>query len=72
MLSVTELGVSTAIVYHLYSALVSRDERQIERGRGDVSVQQQELFGIMLAGAVVGGGEPGAAELFLFHFYSSV
>ena len=29
MLSVTELGVSTAIVYHLYSALVSRDERQI-------------------------------------------
>ena len=26
MLSVTELGVSTAIVYHLYSALVSRDE----------------------------------------------
>lgn len=29
MLSVTELGVSTAIVYHLYSALVYRDEREI-------------------------------------------
>ena len=29
MLSVTELGVSTAIVYHLYSALVHRDEREI-------------------------------------------
>jgi O-antigen/teichoic acid export membrane protein len=29
MLSVTELGVSTAIVYHLYSVLVSGDERKI-------------------------------------------
>ena len=29
MLSVTELGISTAIVYHLYSALVRQDEREI-------------------------------------------
>ena len=29
MLSVTELGISTAIVYHLYSALVRKDEREI-------------------------------------------
>ena len=29
MLSVTELGISTAIVYHLYSALVNKDEQEI-------------------------------------------
>ena len=29
MLSVTELGISTAIVYHLYSALVNKDEQGI-------------------------------------------
>ena len=29
MLSVTELGVSTAIVYHLYSALVHQNEREV-------------------------------------------
>lgn len=29
MLSVTELGVSTAIVYHLYGALVNKNERKI-------------------------------------------
>ena len=29
MLSVTELGISTAIIYHLYSALVRQDKREI-------------------------------------------
>lgn len=29
MLSVTELGISTAIVYHLYSAIVHQDEKEI-------------------------------------------
>ena len=29
MLSVTELGISTAIVYHLYSAIVHQDDKEI-------------------------------------------
>lgn len=28
MLSVTELGISTAIVYHLYSAIVHQDDKE--------------------------------------------
>lgn len=42
MLSVTELGISTAIVYHLYSALVNKDEQG--NRSFDESISQSVLY----------------------------
>ena len=42
MLSVTELGISTAIVYHLYSALVNKDETR--NSSFDESISQSVLY----------------------------